>query len=281
MHSARRASPYSVVEHLASAIWLNHDPRRRLLVAFTAYFDASGHPDNAPTLFVSGLVASVEKWLRFEDEWNCLLVRYNITPPFHMKEFAPGTKQYRSWLGDLARRQRFLTEAIGLIKRRTQKSFSSGVLLNELRKARETYVTPENWRYPFVLCGTMVIVRVAEWMYRQGIHAKDIAFVFEDGDKHKGRLLDALDKKEFKATIAFRPKTDCPPLQAADLIAWEHNRLVTNATVRGVRKLRGSLRALVRQIPHDNSWGLHDRKSILAHCKRFGFPVRSLSKGAT
>ena len=92
----------------------------------TAYFDASGSPAGTSVLFVSGFVASTDKWLRFEAEWAALLDEFNIKGSFHMREFAPGVGQYASWKNDLDKRIEFLGSAIRMIKRRTNKSFSSG-----------------------------------------------------------------------------------------------------------------------------------------------------------
>ena len=58
-----------------------------------------------------------------------------------------------------------------------------------------------------------------------------IAYVFEAGDRHRGRLMQRMEQDAFPPPI-FRPKKDvvrdgvlCPgftPLQAADILAYEH-----------------------------------------------------------
>lgn len=98
--SAASRHGYSVLRHPAWATWLRHSPARRYMATFAAYFDASGHPDSGTALFVSGFVSSEKKWLLFEQEWAALLAGYRITPPFHMKEFAPGAGQYAAWKDD-------------------------------------------------------------------------------------------------------------------------------------------------------------------------------------
>ena len=64
------------LEHLFSAIWLNHDARKKhvlMATAYTVYSDASGHPADSPIVVVAGFVSTVKKWLRFESQWSRLL----------------------------------------------------------------------------------------------------------------------------------------------------------------------------------------------------------------
>src|SRR5207249_3510830 len=172
-------------------LWLNHDPRQCWMGVFLAYFDASGTPDQGVSLFVSGFVSSEAKWLKFEKRWLALLGEYDIKSPFHMKEFTAGIKQYAAWKDDKPRRQRFMEEAVGIIKRHTRKSFSSGMLLSDFRAWLSEYVVPDYLCYPFVLCSFSVIRQLHKWLERNDISGK-MALVFEDGDKHKGKLYDAL-----------------------------------------------------------------------------------------
>jgi hypothetical protein len=263
--------------HIASAIRLRGDPRRFLIAVFTAYFDASGHPSSGTTFFVSGFASSEKKWLLFEGEWAALLARYAITPPFHMKEFAPAVGQYAAWKDDKARRKAFLGEAVKLLKRRTHKSFSSGVILEDLRRINREYVMPSHMAFPYCLCGQQVLAKVALWLYHRKLGGH-IAVVFEDGDTHKGKLLDLMHSRGIRIPVAFMPKDGSAALQAADLVAWEHRRFATDMlsvreTGKG-KRLRGSLEALRIQLPHEDSWGVYDRKALLDHCVKHNYRRR-------
>src|SRR5438552_11374712 len=95
-----------VQAHLCWAIFLNRDwPDGWIMVLgeYAAYFDASGHPDGTPVLFVSGFVSTKRKWLRFERRWTDFLKRNGIVGPFHMTDFINGFGQYSSWRGDAQR----------------------------------------------------------------------------------------------------------------------------------------------------------------------------------
>lgn len=74
-----------------------------------------------------------------------------------------------------------------------------------------------------------------------------IALVFEDGDKHKGKLLDAIADLKV-VTPNFRSKEAFVPFQAADILAWEHARLTRDATQATGRPMRGSMAALIHPV---------------------------------
>jgi len=52
---------------------LNEEGGNHLISMFTAYFDASGSPDEGKALVVAGYVSTGEQWLEFDREWQSLL----------------------------------------------------------------------------------------------------------------------------------------------------------------------------------------------------------------
>ena len=273
-----RRRAYSHLEYLAYAVWLNHETRQRHMTMFTAYFDASGSPSGTSVLFVSGFVASMEKWLRFETEWAALLDEFDIKGYFHMREFAPGVGQYASWKNDLAKRIAFLSEAIRIIKRRTNKSFSSGVIIGDLNKVKRQYILPGFMNFPYSLCSMSIILDVSAWISKQvdkhGRRHDRIKFVFEKGDAHSGILTEELDRLGIRITPIFLTKEECSPFQIADLLAWEHARLTRDSISGSERPRRGSLEAIVKQISGREDWGFHNEKSLVQHCTLRDFPRR-------
>ena len=245
---------------------------------FVVYADASGAPADSSVLFVSGFVSSVEKWQKFEVEWNALLMRYGIEPPFHMKEFAPGVGQYKHWRHDKARRQSFLTDAIALLKKRTNKSFSVGVLLKDLAEMNELYDVPESHRYPYPICAMVLVRQVADWVvrrHRKGHQGGRITLVFEDGDAHQGIFLGQM-RKQGPGRPLFLTKDDCLPLQAADFVAWQHARAAKVVT--GTAKWGDALNVfntLTKRIPNDGSWEIIEKDRMLETCARMGWPRRN------
>jgi hypothetical protein len=98
------------------------------MAILTAYFDASGSPDEGRALVVAGYVSTVEQWREFDREWRSLLVREKVSQ-FHMRDFAHSLREFAEWKGDEPRRKRFLERLIGIIKRRVHKSIANAVLL--------------------------------------------------------------------------------------------------------------------------------------------------------
>ena len=95
-----------------------------MATVYTAYFDASGNPSDSSALFVAGFISTGRKWSRFEQQGNVLLQEYDIKPPFHMKEFAPGAGQYESWKSDRGNREKFMADAVRTIRTNINKSYS-------------------------------------------------------------------------------------------------------------------------------------------------------------
>jgi len=56
---------------------------------FTAYFDASGSPDdpNVHYLTVAGFIATAGSWTLFDKRWKKILKKYGVEK-LHMKDFS-------------------------------------------------------------------------------------------------------------------------------------------------------------------------------------------------
>jgi hypothetical protein len=74
-------------------------------MAVTAYFDASGLPDDGSVLVVSGFVSSARRWARFDSEWSKILQDSGIRI-FHMKEFAHSTGEFKNWKPEEEKRRK-------------------------------------------------------------------------------------------------------------------------------------------------------------------------------
>jgi hypothetical protein len=275
----------SPTKHLAYAIWSNHDPRRRFLAHFTAYFDASGHPDHKnpnlpPAFFVSGFVASVEKWLKFERKWLSLLAEYEIAPPFHMKDFEAGVGQYAPWKDDKPRRDEFRGKAIDVIRLNTNKPMSVGLVLPDFYRWFQEYEIPDTLpREPYVWCGLAMHDRVQTWARNRikagAIRLTDkIEFVFETGDKHRGRLADEFEKQTGRPPI-FRRKDEAVAFQACDFLAWENRRWLTDRQNPKWRGPRPSSVYLHRHVPSDYG-GFVTWETLSRDAEKHGWPRRQI-----
>jgi hypothetical protein len=250
---------------LASAIWPNHDPKRRhMTLLTTAYFDASGKSDDPreKVLFVSGFVSSVAKWSEFDRAWDRLLGRHDIKSPFRMSAFnkACGT--------DTERRDRFVSAATRLLARQTQYCFSCGVVLSVHREAMTLWELPEWAAYPFALAGAQVVAKVDLWRRRRKL-ANMPKVIFEHGDLDMGQLLNRVYART-GYLIGFEKRDDIPGLQAADLLAWHHGRLVRTNYTAGRAVASGTMHEIVTKLRHGNPpWGIIDSRWFMAHSHRW------------
>jgi hypothetical protein len=252
------------------------------LAHYQAYFDASGHPDDrgqiAPAFFVSGFVANVEKWGRFDKHWLALLDHYDIAPPFHMKDFEAGVGQYAPWKDDKPRRDEFRMAAIRLINVHTNKPFSAGLILPDFYRMFEEYDVPARVpREPLVWCGLTVCEMVKRWSanrVRAGVvrRTDKIDFLFEDGDKHRGRLSEAFDQ-QIGLRPSFRRKEEAVAFQACDMLAWENRRWLTDRANPAWRGPRPSSVRLVHQFPSDFG-GFYNWDTLSRSCEKHGWAKR-------
>jgi hypothetical protein len=112
------------------------------MAMFTAYFDASGSPDQTEVLTVAGFIAPVEQWLFFEKDWKEVLARYGVSS-LHMKEFAHSRGEFCSWKDDKIKRQSFLSLLIATIRSRVHHSFVASIYLPDYRSNDEKYCLSE------------------------------------------------------------------------------------------------------------------------------------------
>ena len=108
-------------------------------------------------------------------------------------------------------------------------------------------------------------------------HPKDnCEFVFEDGDKHKGHFVQAIedaiqhDKRVLRGIRPkFKPKK-LRALQAADFVVWEQRNLITDRLMGGWAVRETFLE--LEKTP--STWGYLDADKITKFCDQFGVVKR-------
>ena len=126
-------TPYSLVEHLAKAVWFSRW-REGSLVGFSGYFDASGDDTDKETMVVSvaGFLASADVWMDIESKWIERTNRAGIKK-FHMVECANYTKEFKDWHDKDKERQLLLRDLVSLMTPLTRK-FSCAIPLKLYRE---------------------------------------------------------------------------------------------------------------------------------------------------
>jgi hypothetical protein len=147
---------------------------------------------------------------------------------FHAVDFYAKQGEFQGW--DQPRSTAFVRELIQIIHRFDVYGFHAAVKIADFRVAFPSAVQPNA---PHMLCMRACIENV---LYMTQELDEEVAFVFEDNEKAGYRplvLYDLLKQKRIPGykrmgSKGFVAQKKFPPLQAADLIAWEGRRHLDN-----------------------------------------------------
>lgn len=225
---------------------------------------------------MSGLVARVGKWIRFEEAWIDALKDEGLTERFHMSRFVFGGRGYEAWKDNDKKRAETAERLLRIIKRHTQKSFVSGVYTADFRKVAADYDIKAAHLTPYSLCGQEAMSHIWRWKNRnrnnQFKNAK-IMFVFERGDTDQKSLEKRLNLFDGAPVPYDRPSYDpmldgpfgFPPFQACDLIAWSHVRTARAIIRQESPRLFEVMLAYQKQIPNLSKF--HNEQTLRKYCE--------------
>ncbi len=232
------------------------------MAAFTAYFDASGSPDdpNCHALTVAGFIASAEQWLSFDKAWKKVLRRYGVGA-LHMKHFAHSQGEFRSWKGDTVTRNAFMSELITVLQRKVRHSFTSTVDLKDYRQNDEKHHIRDICS-PFAIGGMQVTRGLMKLTESMRLPKEHLLLLFEDGDIDKGNM-ETWVSGTYGIKPRFEGKAQVKAFEACDLLAYEAfqvtRKVFPEPGVYGLEDLRKSFQRLA-DIPHvvadTDTWGI-------------------------
>lgn len=225
-------TPYGVreiarVAHPCSA-------RLKYLVMLIAYFDESGDPHDTPAFTLAGWVASEKQWRKFECKWLCILRRYDLYREvngerqyyFHMSDFESRKPPFDKL--DSTDRIACLAQLAAIIKNTVVAGVSHSMNVqayNEIIKSQLDIPREiQRGHYAFLLQSCM------EWLTENVALPRDerMAVVCDRKDwvralatEHYFKLLDTHGWGNFFGSLTFEDKMRFPPLQAADMLAFE------------------------------------------------------------
>lgn len=266
------------MEHLAR--WLrfsryNDAALIAMFTSYTAYFDASGHPDDHKIMTVGGFVSTVKKWARFDREWNAILQSEGVNS-FRMSEFASSEGEFRAWKGQTERRRKFVEQLTDCLRKNVNKAFRSSLNIYDYDEVNAEYKLEEAIGRPYAACGTECLMALEMWRRRKRIDVKHVLCFFESGDKDKGNF-----EEQAKKGGRFQPlrpeflsKERAVAFQAADFSAWKYRTAFQESSKPDhdwdkAAKLFTSLSPLMK-IPHDGS-GIHNKEQLLRFCQMSPF----------
>jgi hypothetical protein len=233
--SRRLLEGISVGPNLALSLY-PHDPSGRRVVILNAYYDESGTHAGSTVTVMAGLVGDVNDWIEFDREWDKILRKYEITHVhakhlFHRQGMYKGWGEQKSW--------RLLVDLMYVIQERKQLFISRSFLLEDhylrvyLAKKPERR---ERLDSRYALC-FRAFLHFLPSHHRDHFTRGTVNFILESGHRNAGDALRVFN--EFKAdknfewrdsmgTLSFGGKEGFPALQAADLMAYSHYKVVSD-----------------------------------------------------
>lgn len=187
-----------------------------------AYFDESGHIDTPGFFAIGALVAPAKAWEPFSAAWRCALQETGA-PFLHMRQFAHARGPYKGWTEE--RRRSLLAACVSAIK--TSRATAVGAVLS----VDDFNALPEPGRSgledPYFCCFQETVRGAAINALHEPADMK-VEMVFSAQNEHAGKaallhksLLKTSDVTERIGALRFASMEDDPPLQAADLLAYE------------------------------------------------------------
>lgn len=203
------------------------------MAMLTAAFDCSKDKDRK-YFVMAGLVSSADEWVSFDVEWRKRLASDGLAY-FHMHRFAHATvcpqKPFdKTWIGQETRRKDLLSDLLDIIKSHAWRKVACILPVNVLDT-----ITPDARRYFFpsliATAGSLLWTEIETWRIREKFRYR-AQMIFEQGDEHRGTLVDLLTNSTGSAPI-LQPKKDdlskgilgFTPLQAADILAYEIQKI--------------------------------------------------------
>lgn len=251
---------------------------------YIAYFDESGTSGDTPTVVVAGLLASEVQWGEFTRNWSDTLNQFSISR-FHAREFAPSVGEFAVWRDHKVnpdqreRRNSFLRQLLGHMKLRVQRSVAISIRMSDFDKLNTEYELSESIS-AYTICARLCVIRLFDWAKQVGVPQSSIRYIFEAGGEGQTEL-----KHQMKTYSQVEPEfydkksVHSPPLQAADLFAYEYflvNRDIFEKGYREKSKLRYPVKIL-ESIPHEDlDWGFYAEDNIRESIEQAGIRRRLL-----
>jgi hypothetical protein len=212
------------------------------LVVLQAYFDESKRKE-AGIFCVAGLAFAKPQVRKFNKEWQRLFASYGGF--CHMTDLHARKKQFAGI--DDAEAARLIIEAIKIINKRASFGAAVGCGLKEIDAHLPKWIHGFGHAYPF-LCH--MAMHMLGTLVRNSSSDDEIAYIFESGHERQSEAhrFIALTEGSLELKTAYRhhsdafvPKKDAPPLQAADIFAWEYAKYWGDTVIQRKIEMRKSL----------------------------------------
>ena len=275
----------TAVERLGAALFVNSDhPHTRLMVMFTAYFDASGNGVEQPFVVVSGYVANFLQWRMFEHSWKAIHKEHDVQLPFHMSPFIEAITYPQSYAKQKNARADYVE--IAKYPKKVDKflrglcitqegmvscGFSCIVEMGLYGKVNDQFdlrdVIP-----PYALGARVCLALVHTWEGCLNIE-ENAECIFEKGDFEQSKFTELLISEGHPSPI-YKPKDEFSGLQAADMYAWEQYHCKKKELKGEQLPYRDSFNSLLTAIPKLH--GVATEELLVGLCKAKGINAKEI-----
>ncbi|MFZ1008904.1 MAG: DUF3800 domain-containing protein [Candidatus Sulfotelmatobacter sp.] len=190
-------------------------------------FDDSGGYKESEFICIAGYVSSSEKFGALSDDWLALLIRHKL-PYIHMRTFVPMQKPYKDLGWDASKRDVVLLEFIELIRKHTIAGFAVALDARYYRAMPKD--TSRILGNPHAFCVARLIRLIRATLMGAGAEEPN-TLIFDDAEEfsvmYHGVVRDLRKLPEYRkilASVCFADDEVYNPLQAADILAWESTK---------------------------------------------------------
>lgn len=237
-----------------------------------AYCDESG--TQGLDFCIAGYLAPASEWAKLDEPWKHALEEAGLTE-FKMRDCEQGQGLFKGRTD----RQELQDHFISLIASVAAIGFVSWIDLNaqaEVAKLMSKRFLP-GFAKPYLLAFSMELQFMARHVTEIPRISTDeqITFVFDRQDEFAGRAVQLLNAVKADARfqnrqrlgpVAFEDSKLLPPLQAADMLAYEAHRFLRPISDPGLREGRWQWQRLRKRV----SVGVWDRQAIETYARADG-----------
>jgi hypothetical protein len=194
------------------------------------FMDETGIHEQASVVAVAGYIARPREWRAWTARWNAAKRPVKV---FHAVDCANLRGEFEGW--DKNQRDQFVANLLPLIPAHELAGIVIGINLHDLADVfKDKPELAEMLGIPYSACFQWAISIIMEIASERG-RGEAMAFVHEMND-FRGEALKAfeyvrnfLNPRSIPITLKFGSKADHPPLQAADVLAYEGAKFLRNS----------------------------------------------------
>ncbi len=229
------------------------------MTMLTAFLDESGSADDpqAVSFSIAGYVAPAEEWEHFQERWQDVLGRPQYAAEyFHCREAMHRRGVFKGW--PRGRIDELYRHLLAILKTYASRGVASAVQLNSFRKLVTGHAL-QKIDSPYSLCLQSCMLLIQKLVLAE-FGEDRIILIIDRNEKFRHEVVELFEKVKERGEIAgdplridridFRSAGKTPGLQAADVLAWETNKYMTETTKKTGRPLRKSLESLLKGLDH-------------------------------